>query len=57
MIKVQVQGITDTMEQQTNIFDVLITLKSKPKPNRTQYLWANAVIIDDEDARCPVIEG
>jgi|TARA_B110000483_G_scaffold102048_1_gene124823 hypothetical protein len=45
------------MEQQTTIFDVLITLKSKPKPNRTQYLWANAVIIDDEDARCPVIEG
>ncbi len=27
------------------------------KPVRTSYLWANIVVIDDQDERCPVIEG
>ncbi|EHR75790.1 hypothetical protein N9V20_00825 [Candidatus Poseidoniales archaeon] len=43
------------MRQGTNTFEVLITLKSKP--SRTSYLWANAVIVDDTDPRCPLIEG
>lgn len=43
------------METKGNPFNVLITLKSKP--NRTRYLWANAVIVDDLDPRCPLIEG
>ena len=55
MIKVHDQGIPDRMEWKTNSFDVLITLKAKPR--RVQYLWANAVIVDDLDPRCPLIEG
>ena len=30
---------------------------TKPKTNRTQYIWANYVIVDDNDEKCPVIEG
>ncbi len=43
------------MEEKGNAFEVFITLKSKP--SRTRYLWANAVIVDDLDPRCPLIEG
>jgi len=43
------------MKQETNTFEVRITLKTKP--SRTPYLWANAVIVDDTDPRCPLIEG
>lgn len=43
------------MEEKGNTLEVLITLKSKP--SRTRYLWANAVIVDDLDPRCPLIEG
>ena len=31
--------------------------KTMKKPIRTKYLWANTVIIDDVNHRCPVIEG
>lgn len=55
LIRVQEQGKHDTMKQETNTFEVLITLKTKP--SRTPYLWANAVIVDDTDPRCPLIEG
>jgi hypothetical protein len=54
-IKVQGQDTHDTMRREINTFEVLITLKSKP--SRTRYLWANAVIVDDTDPRCPLIEG
>jgi|APSaa5957512493_1039668.scaffolds.fasta_scaffold945372_1 hypothetical protein len=30
---------------------------SKKIPLRTKYLWAKAIIYDDEDEKCPVIEG
>jgi|TARA_B100001996_G_scaffold356741_1_gene320249 hypothetical protein len=43
------------MEEKPNTYEVLITLK--PKAIRTQYLWANAIIVDDLDPRCPLIEG
>jgi hypothetical protein len=43
-------------------FDILFTTrvlrkKTNKKPIRTNYLWANAVVIGDENDRCPVIEG
>ena len=32
--------------------------KSERKPTtRNRYLWANMLIIDDNDGKCPVIEG
>lgn len=31
--------------------------KSKKIPQRTKYLWAKAIIYDDNDEKCPVIEG
>lgn len=43
------------MKRKSNSFDVLIILKAKPQ--RVSYLWANAVIVDDLDPRCPLIEG
>jgi len=30
---------------------------SKKIPLRTRYLWAKVIIYDDEDEKCPVIEG
>jgi len=30
---------------------------SKKIPKRTSYLWAKAVVYEDEDEKCPVIEG
>ena len=43
-------------------FDILFITrelgeKNIKKPIRTKYLWANTVIIDDVNDRCPVIEG
>lgn len=43
-------------------FDILFItreLGEKTTKNsiRTKYLWANTVIIDDGDERCPLIEG
>ena len=43
-------------------FDILFITqvlggKTTKKPIRTKYLWANTVIIDDVNDRCPVIEG
>tara|TARA_B110000444_G_scaffold216393_1_gene214845 strand:+ start:14953 stop:15108 length:156 start_codon:yes stop_codon:yes gene_type:complete len=43
-------------------FDILFItreLGEKATKNsiRTKYLWANTVIIDDGDERCPLIEG
>jgi|TARA_B110000914_G_scaffold96363_1_gene84674 hypothetical protein len=43
-------------------FDILFTTrvlrkKSNKKPIRTNYLWANTVVIEDVNDRCPVIEG
>ena len=33
-------------------------LKQRKNPiNRNQYIWANALIIDDIDDKCPLIEG
>ena len=33
-------------------------VKNEKKPiKRNQYLWANSLIIDDVDDKCPVIEG
>lgn len=29
----------------------------KPQPKRNSYLWANYIVVDDMDQRCPVIEG
>ena len=55
LIKVQVEAITDTMERKKNTINVLITLQAKIK--RTRYLWANAIIEDENDPRCPLIEG
>jgi hypothetical protein len=43
------------MERKKNTINVLITLQAKIK--RTQYLWANAIIVDEHDPRCPLIEG
>ena len=43
------------MERKPDTIHVLFTVKRKPK--RTRYLWANAIIIDDQDSRCPLIEG
>jgi len=31
--------------------------KSKTIPQRTSYLWAKAVVYDEADQKCPVIEG
>tara|TARA_B100001109_G_scaffold191949_1_gene158562 strand:+ start:804 stop:938 length:135 start_codon:yes stop_codon:yes gene_type:complete len=32
--------------------------QDKRKPiTRNQYIWANSLIIDDIDDKCPVIEG
>jgi len=31
--------------------------KTNKKPIRTNYLWANTVIISDVNDQCPVIEG
>jgi len=31
--------------------------KLKNKNIRTPYLWANNVIIDENDSKCPLIEG
>ncbi|MDA8567817.1 hypothetical protein N9L15_00815 [Euryarchaeota archaeon] len=47
---------------ETYSFDVNFITKMKKhwpikKPVRTTYLWANIIIIDDEDERCPTIEG
>ena len=35
----------------------MISRKKDQKPVRTSYLWANIVVVDDQDERCPVIEG
>ncbi|MDA8842869.1 hypothetical protein OAT73_00800 [Candidatus Poseidoniaceae archaeon] len=47
---------------ETYSFEVNFITKMKKhwsikKPVRTTYLWANIIIIDDEDERCPTIEG
>ena len=44
------------------LFEVLfqtqmLSKKKEKKPVRTSYLWANIVVIDDLEDRCPVIEG
>jgi len=31
--------------------------KQKKPIKRNQYIWANSLIIDDADDKCPVIEG
>ncbi|MDC0340658.1 hypothetical protein OAM96_01735 [Candidatus Poseidoniaceae archaeon] len=31
--------------------------KSKTIPKRTNYLWAKAVVYEEADQKCPVIEG
>ncbi len=36
---------------------VRIYCKLKIKQQRNRFLWANAVIIDENDEMCPVIEG
>jgi hypothetical protein len=43
-------------------FEILFITRARRKnrpnaPIRTPYLWANAVVIDDVNDRCPVIEG
>ncbi len=35
----------------------ILSIKKDKKPVRTSYLWANMVLVDDLDDRCPVIEG
>ena len=35
----------------------MLSRKKDKKPLRTSYLWANIVVVDDQDERCPVIEG
>ncbi|MDG1555180.1 MAG: hypothetical protein P8R00_02930 [Candidatus Poseidoniaceae archaeon] len=46
----------------THSFDVNFIAKMNKrwllnKPIRTSYLWANIVVLDDEDELCPIIEG
>lgn len=36
---------------------VATTSEPKTQPQRNSFLWANHLIIDDMDERCPVIEG
>tara|TARA_B100001094_G_scaffold331197_1_gene398724 strand:- start:383 stop:538 length:156 start_codon:yes stop_codon:yes gene_type:complete len=35
----------------------MLSTKKDKKPLRTSYLWANIIVVDDLDERCPVIEG
>ena len=38
-------------------FIVQPTDKAEKKPIRIPYLWANLVVVDDFDNKCPLIEG
>ena len=40
-----------------SITTVRIYCKLKNKVPRNKFIWANAVIIDDIDDMCPLIEG
>ena len=40
-----------------SITTVRIYCKLKIERQRNKFLWANTVIIDEEDNMCPVIEG